>query len=185
MLLRSLFRRQGWNAAQGQEVPSRRVKAPPQPAKPRARVVPRLEYLEDRRVLSYVFHNLTDDPGAGTGPNQGTQPNAINNSGEIVGFYFDASGVRHSYLQIGSQYTTIDPPNESTVNPSSLATGINAEGQIVGGYHGTDGGRNHGYLLSGGQYTPIDDPLAVHGTHGTRAFGISAAGQIVGSTTFS
>jgi hypothetical protein len=37
MLLRSLFRRQGWHAAQGQEGPSRRGNAPPRHAKPRAR----------------------------------------------------------------------------------------------------------------------------------------------------
>src|SRR5262249_15159576 len=70
----------------------------------------------------------------------------------------------------------IDPPNESTTNPFSIATGINAQGEIVGGYHGPNG-LNHGYLLSGGQYTTFDDPLAVHGT---RTFGINASGQIVG-----
>src|SRR6516164_10826845 len=142
MLFPSLLQRQGWHAARNQEGRSRRDNASPPHAKPRARFVPRLEALEDRTVPSYVFQNLLDDPSAGTAPGQGTQPNAINNSGEIVGLYIDASNVLHSYSQIGSQYTTIDPPNESTTNPFSLAGGINAEGQIVGNYRGTDGGRH-------------------------------------------
>jgi probable HAF family extracellular repeat protein len=135
--------------------------------------VPRLEALEDRTVPSggYVFQTI-DAPGGA----QGTEPIDVNSAGKIVGYYVDASGVTHGYLQIGSQFTTIDPPNESTVNPFSLAGGINAAGQIVGVYIGTDGLR-HGYLLSGGQYTTLDDPLAVHGT---RAFGINAQGQITG-----
>jgi uncharacterized membrane protein len=176
MLFPSLLQRQGWHAARKQEGRSRQDNASPRHSKPRARVVPRLEALEDRTVPSYVFQNLLDDPSAGTAPGQGTQPNAINNSGQIVGFYFDASGVFHSYSQIGNQYTTITPPNESTVRPFSIATGINPQGQIVGAYRGTDG-LSHGYLLSGGPYTSLDDPLAVHGT---RTFGINAPGQIVG-----
>jgi hypothetical protein len=176
MLVPSLLQRQGWHAARNQEGRSRRDNASPPHAKPRARFVPRLEALEDRTVPSYVFQNLLDDPSAGTAPGQGTQPNAINNSGEIVGLYFDANGVRHSYSQVGNHYTNFAPPNEGTVRPFSIATGINPQGQIVGAYRGTDG-LSHGYLLSGGQFTVFNDPLAVNGT---RTFGINASGQIVG-----
>jgi uncharacterized membrane protein len=176
MFLHSLFQRQGWKAARNQEGQPRRDSTSSRHSKPRVRFVPRLEALEDRTVPSYVFQNLLDDPMAGTGPGQGTQPNAINNSGEIVGLYIDSSNVLHSYSQIGNQYTTIDPPNESKVRPFSIATGINPQGQIVGGYRGSDGVQ-HGYLLSSGQYTTFDEPLAVHGT---RTFGINASGQIVG-----
>ena len=115
MFPHSLFQPQGWNAARNKEGRSRRDCTSPRHSKPRARFVPFLEALEDRTVPSYVFQNLLDDPSAGTGPGQGTQPNAINNSGEIVGFYIDASNVFHSYSQIGNQYTKIDPPNESTL----------------------------------------------------------------------
>jgi hypothetical protein len=176
MLFSTLFQHQGRQSAPNQEGQQRRDNASVRRSKPRARFVPRLEALEDRTVPSYVFQNLLDDPSAGTASGQGTQPNAINNSGEIVGLYIDASNVLHSYSQIGNAYTNIDPPNQSKVSPLSLATGINAAGQIVGGYKGTDG-VNHGYLLSRGQYTTFDDPLAVHGT---RTFGINAPGQIVG-----
>ena len=132
MFLHSLFQPQGWNAVRNKEGQPRRDNASPRHSKPRARLVPRLEALEDRTVPSYVFQNLLDDPSAGTGPGQGTQPNAINSSREIVDLYFDANGVRHSYSQIGNQYTNFDPPNEGTVRPFSIATGINPQGQIVG-----------------------------------------------------
>jgi hypothetical protein len=37
-----------------------------------------------------------NDPSAGTGPNQFTDPIAINNLGQIVGNYIDSSGVVHA-----------------------------------------------------------------------------------------
>ena len=141
MFLQSLFQRQGWNAARNKEGRPRRDSTSPRHSRPRARFVPRLEALEDRTVPSYVFQNLLDDPMAGTGPGQGTQPNAINSSGEIVGLYIDSSNVLHSYSQIGSQYTTIDPPNESTVRPFSIATGINPQGHAQGRCGGCDEAR--------------------------------------------
>jgi hypothetical protein len=176
MLFSSLFHRHGRHSAPNQEGQARRHNPAVRRAKPQTRYVPRLETLEDRTVPSYIFQNLLDDPSAGTGPRQGTQPNAINNSGEIVGFYIDASNVFHSYSQTGNVYTKIDPPNESTANPFSIATGINPQGQIVGVYSGTSG-LGTGYLLSHGQYTSFEDPLEVHGTS---TFGINASGQIVG-----
>src|SRR2546421_495539 len=40
-----------------------------------------------------------DAPGAGTGPGQGTFPNAINPVGAIGGDYLDASNLNHSFLR--------------------------------------------------------------------------------------
>src|SRR5262245_31601552 len=139
MFLHSLFQRQGRNAARNKEGQTRRDNASLRHSKPRVRFVPRLEALEDRTVPSYVFQTRHDGRQEGTGPGHGTRPHAINNCGEIVGLYIDSSKVLHSYSQVGNQYTTIDPPNESMLRPFSIATGINAQGQIVGGYRGTDG----------------------------------------------
>jgi hypothetical protein len=69
-------------------------------------------------------------------------------------------------------YTTLDDPSATT---STRASGINASGQIVGGYTGM-AGTGH----SGGIYTTIDDPSATI-AFGTGAGGINAAGQIVGT----
>jgi probable HAF family extracellular repeat protein len=70
--------------------------------------VPRLEALEDRSVPSFVFQTL-DDPNAGTAagpPPLGTEPQAINARGQIVGFYTDAGGFIHGFLRSHGQYTT-------------------------------------------------------------------------------
>jgi probable HAF family extracellular repeat protein len=70
-------------------------------------------------------------------------------------------------------YTTFDVPG--SMNETS-ALGINASGQIVGGYRGSDN-LIHGFLLSGGSYTTFDVP----GSTSTSGTGINNSGQIVGS----
>lgn len=69
-------------------------------------------------------------------------------------------------------FITIDFPGAILTN----AQGINAQGEIVGGYTDT-AGRAHGYLLSGGQFQSIDVPNA----RATIARGIGPGGDIVGS----
>jgi uncharacterized membrane protein len=69
-------------------------------------------------------------------------------------------------------FSTLDFPGAVSTN----AQGINAQGEIVGGYTDT-AGRSHGYLLSGGQFQSIDVPNA----RATLARGIGPAGDIVGS----
>jgi probable HAF family extracellular repeat protein len=69
-------------------------------------------------------------------------------------------------------FITIDFPGAILTN----AQGINAQGEIVGGYTDT-AGRSHGFLLSGGQFQSIDVPNA----RATLARGIGPGGDIVGS----
>jgi probable HAF family extracellular repeat protein len=69
-------------------------------------------------------------------------------------------------------FITIDFPGAISTN----AQGINAQGEIVGGYTDT-GGRAHGFLLTGGQFQSIDVPNA----RATLARGIGPGGDIVGS----
>jgi uncharacterized membrane protein len=68
-------------------------------------------------------------------------------------------------------FTTIDVPGATLTN----AIGINAHGQIVGGFADA-GGAFHGFLLDGGTFTTIDVPGATF----TAAFGINNRGQISG-----
>jgi uncharacterized membrane protein len=70
-------------------------------------------------------------------------------------------------------FATLDVPGSSYVSTSP--TGINASGQIVGGYRDAAGW--HGFLLDQGSYTTLDVPGAIR----TFATGINASGQIVGS----
>jgi probable HAF family extracellular repeat protein len=69
-------------------------------------------------------------------------------------------------------FSTIDFPGAVLTN----AQGINAQGEIVGGY--TDiAGQTHGFVLSGGQFRSIDFPNA----RVTFARGIGPGGDIVGT----
>jgi probable HAF family extracellular repeat protein len=69
-------------------------------------------------------------------------------------------------------FVTIDFPGAILTN----AQGINAEGEIVGGYTDT-AGRQHGFLLSGDQFQSIDVP----NSRATFARGIGPNGDVVGS----
>src|SRR3984885_202879 len=102
---------------------------------------------------------------------QGTFPCGINNSGEIVGGWWDSNKDEHGFTLIGSTYTSFDYPGAS----ETVLFAVNSAGDIVGGY--TDAsGVFHGFLLSGGIYTSFDFPGAVE----TGAYGINDAGDIVG-----
>ena len=76
----------------------------------------------------------------------------------------------------GSRFTIIDDPNGMV---STVASGINAQGDIVGYY--TDSiGTYYGFLRHQGHFTTIDGP---EGAKGTVASGINAQGDIVGYYT--
>ena len=58
----------------------------------------------------------------------GTAANGINDSGQIVGTYVGQDGKFHGFIQEGSTFSTIDCPGAV----STIAWGINADGQIAG-----------------------------------------------------
>ena len=90
---------------------------------------------------------------------------------DIVGLWTDASRYAHSYLLSGGIYTKLDDIPGST---ATYALGINAAGQIIGGYLA---GSNHGFLrMSDGSYKTIDVPRSTD----TQAEGINDSGQIAG-----
>jgi len=93
----------------------------------------------------------------------------INDAGQVVGGYSDATNHEHGFLYSGGTFTTL------ALSADTLAYGINDAGQIVGDYF--DGSASHGFLYSGGTFTTLDDPCGT----GTSAHGINAAGQIVGT----
>jgi len=99
---------------------------------------------------------------------------SINNTGQIVG-ETNFNNEYHGFEYSGGAYTIIDDPL-APAGHSSVATGINDLGQIVG-YYSDSNNVTHSFLYSGGKYINIDDPLA---TGGTFATGINDAGEIVG-----
>src|SRR5262245_30377780 len=122
-----------------------------------------------------ITFNTFDDPAALPGT---TYAYGVNDSGQIVGWYYDGSGNggNHGFLLSGGTYTTLDSgaisPSHGT--PVTFAYGINDLGQIVGTtWQGTNS-----FLFSGGTYTTITgDPLATLGNYPSD---INDAGQIVG-----
>jgi probable HAF family extracellular repeat protein len=68
----------------------------------------------------------------------------INDSGQIVGRFTDASGF-HGFLLSSGTFVTLDDP---AATQGTFAFGINNLGQIVGDYQNATG--FHGFLLSGG-----------------------------------
>jgi hypothetical protein len=66
----------------------------------------------------------------------------INSAGQIVGLFFDGSGVGHGFLDTGGVFTPIDAPGA----PATQAFGINATGETVGVFSDSDG--THGFLAT-------------------------------------
>lgn len=81
----------------------------------------------------YKYATL-DDPLATSAT--GTNAVGINNAGQVVGEYSDASGI-HGFLFSGGTYTTLNDP----LAPNFTEVfGINGAGQIVGDYVVSGGG---------------------------------------------
>lgn len=103
-----------------------------------------------------------------------TQGTGINNAGQIVGWFGDATGT-HGFLYAGGTFSTLDVPFPG--GDSTRAWGINNADQIVGSFGDATG--PHGFLNTGGSYTTLDVPGA-SGPIGTVAYAINDSGQIVG-----
>jgi probable HAF family extracellular repeat protein len=88
----------------------------------------------------FIYQNGTyttlDDPAAGE-----TEPTGINNAGQFIGTYTDATGI-HGFVYSNGTYTTLDDPLAAP--GKTYASSINDEGDVVGTY--TDSTGNHGFL---------------------------------------
>jgi probable HAF family extracellular repeat protein len=82
---------------------------------------------------------LFDDPVATL---NGIIANGINDAGQIVGYYFDASSQAHGFIfdPHGFNFTTVDVGAHGT-----YLTGINDAGQIVG-YYADSNNQIHGFI---------------------------------------
>ncbi len=101
-------------------------------------------FIDDAGVFTTI-----DAPGAttGSGAIPGTFLGYMNDSGQIMGFYTDDTGL-HSFLYSDGIFTAINVPGAL----STYASGINDAGQFVGTY--TDSaGVQHGFLA-----TPVPEP---------------------------
>jgi hypothetical protein len=97
----------------------------------------------------------------------------INDKGVAVGFYNDAKGNSHAYQvnQATGVFTKLPVPGKT-----SVATGINNNGDIVGFSTGS-AGLTFSWQLADGHLTAFGWP----GGSGAEAFGVNDSDQIVGS----
>jgi uncharacterized membrane protein len=120
-----------------------------------------------------VFTTI-DFPGAGGA----TVAQAINNRGQIVGYYnpFQATASKRGFLLDDGEFTAIEHPDVTfEINGGGTSLfGLNDRGQIVGQYSDSS---CHGFLLDGDTFTTIDDPDALFATG---AADIDDRGQIIG-----
>jgi hypothetical protein len=99
---------------------------------------------------------------------------AINNAGQLAGFYVDANNVTHGFLDNGGVFTTYDAPGAT----ATMLLGLNNEGEAVG-VETTASGLSEGLILNiaSDTWSVVNDPNGI-GT--TTLNGINDQGQIVG-----
>ena len=113
-----------------------------------------------------------DYPGTG---NQ-TEPQKINEKGDIVGVYVDSLGVVRGFVRFsdGSFSAPIVDPNDNV--GFTEGRGINNPRTVVGDYVTSDG-NTHGFFLSSGTFTEYDVPGALS----TLVLGINNPGDFTGT----
>lgn len=121
---------------------------------------------------NYIFQvTPLDYPGA-----QNTLAYGINDSGEVVGYYFDptltgGSDKGFTYSPADFSFTSIDAGSQ----PNTDLYGVNNAGTTVGSYFGAPGNPVFGLVVTGG--VP-----SVPGPAQTEYYGINNQGAIVGSS---
>jgi uncharacterized membrane protein len=105
-----------------------------------------------------------------------TQPQKINDEGNIVGTYVDSLGVTRGFVRFsdGTFSAPIVEPNDT--ENFTQGRGINDLGTVCGDYAGSDD-NGHGFFLSRGTFTEYNVPGAL----ATLVFGINNAGDFAGT----
>ena len=127
-------------------------------------------------ITNHSFSRVLDpaDPGASL------TAAAINDHGDVAGFYSGRAGQTDAFLKTaGSRFTSLAYPGASATN----AFGVNGSDEVVGAY--TDGSGNsattHGFTWTPqGGFATVDDPL---GPGATTINGVNDHGDLVGFYT--
>jgi hypothetical protein len=124
-------------------------------------------------IRSHRF-TVVSDPNA---PSAGLTAAAINNFGQIAGFYANpATGNTDGFLQAGGRFIDLAVPGAA----STMALGVNDLDEVVGVYTVGSGSNSamHGFTWTPrGGFTSIDDP---HGMGTTTINGVNDRGDLVG-----
>jgi hypothetical protein len=108
-----------------------------------------------------------------------TQVTGIDNLGNTCGFWVDAKGNNHGFVEWNGVFANFNNPHTPHVTPSTnQLLGINNGGNAVGFY--TDAaGNNHAYEVN--QATRVFKAINIPGSVSTMATGINNLGDIVGT----
>lgn len=126
-------------------------------------------------IATKTFSPVNDPNGVST------TAAGINNAGEIAGFYVDAGGNTHGFLEIGGVFMTIDDPNGT----NTMLLGLNNVGQAVGSFVEANG-ETQGllYNIAANSFQTISDPNAsatpAFMVNGTTINGVNDQGGLVG-----
>jgi probable HAF family extracellular repeat protein len=102
---------------------------------------------------------------------ENTEPAAINDAGQVVGSSISPNGDRHAFIWANGVMRDL-----GSLGAASIATGINASGQVIGETYVSGG--PHAFLWQNG--TMRD--LGTLGGSDSRAWGINRAGDVVGQS---
>src|SRR5262249_41394894 len=111
--------------------------------------------------------------------NEATQPQKINDTGDIVGGYFDSNGMGRGFVRFrnGRFSAPIVDPND-TCNVTE-GRGINNSGLICGDYENGGDCLTHGYFLMGANFSEFDVPDSLS----TSVIGVNNVGDFCGDFT--
>jgi probable HAF family extracellular repeat protein len=118
-------------------------------------------------AYTYSYESL-DYPGA-----EETWANGINDIGEIVGIYLDATGLHGFHYDGLGTYASLDYPGARRTTPQA----VNNVGEVVG-YWDVTSGIERSFHYADETWTALDYPDPTHDY--TRATDLNDAGQIVG-----
>ena len=124
-----------------------------------------------KRHADGVIERRIDDPN----PNLATRPTAINNSGDIYGYFLENPSLIHGFVRKGGKngiFTTVDVPP----GPSTFILGANSRGDFVGLIEG------NGPPISFSSIAGVINLFQPLG-QGGQPNAIAADGSIVGFTT--
>jgi hypothetical protein len=122
---------------------------------------------------TFTYYSDPQEATSGNFASYGTRALGVSGS-EVVGVYYDSSGITHGFLYNGSSYTTLDDPiaNKTTPYQGTVASGVSGntvvgQGNVPTGFAG--------YVYNGTSFTTLDYPGAVNtfvqGISGNLIFG--------------
>jgi hypothetical protein len=110
----------------------------------------------------------------------GTSPADINNQGDIVGVYSDATGVCHGFVRSAQgKFTIIDDPSSTSSPPATFAQAINDWGEVVGFWFDSNN-NTHGFVRQvDGSFIAFEPPGALY----SQGYHINDLGEAGGDWT--